>query len=86
MLPPSALPGISPLEGSVHNGLAMRCLLKNRFNVMSSMRWVFEKRFDRRLKRARLSLIEELDASIRWVCALVSVCGSLTFWRLKASR
>ena len=33
----------------------MRCLLKNRFNVMSSIWWIFEKRLDRQLKRARLS-------------------------------
>jgi len=49
----------------------MLCLLKNRSRVAWSMLWDLEKRLERLLKRARLSRIDELEASIRCVWAFV---------------
>lgn len=59
--------------------------MKNRVRVASSMWWVLEERLERRLKRARLSRIEEFCASIRCVSALVWACAMVTWWRSKAS-
>ncbi len=42
------------------------------------MRWVLEARLVRRLKRASMSRMEELEDSIRCVWALVWVWGSVT--------
>ena len=70
---------IAPPQGALFISYCIDVvLLKNSSGVASSILRVLEARLVRRLKRARLSRIEELADSIRCVCALVTMCGSVT--------